>query len=95
MTNLDSVLKCRDSTLPTKVRIIKDMVFPVVMYRCECWTTKKAESEKVKVKSFSRVRLFVTPWTVAYQAPPSMGFSGKSTGVGCHCLLRNPMDRSL
>ena len=39
------------------------------------------ESEKVKVKSFSRVRLFTTPWTAAYQAPPSMGFSGKSTGV--------------
>ena len=41
---------------------------------------------KVKVKSLSRVRLFTTPWTAAYQAPPSMGFSGKSTGVGCHCL---------
>ena len=41
---------------------------------------------KVKVKSLSRVRLFATPWTVAYQAPPSMGFPGKSTGVGCHCL---------
>ena len=42
---------------------------------------------KVKVKSLSRVRLFATPWTAAYQAPPSMGFPGKSTGVGCHCLL--------
>ena len=43
---------------------------------------------KVKVKSLSRVRLFATPWTVAYQAPPSMDFPGKRTGVGCHCLLR-------
>ena len=43
---------------------------------------------KVKVKLFSRVRLFVTPWTVAYQAPLSMDFPGKSTGVGCHCFLR-------
>ena len=43
---------------------------------------------KVKVKSLSRVRLLATPWTVAYQAPRSMGFSKKSTGVGCHCLLR-------
>ena len=43
---------------------------------------------KVKVKSLSRVRLFATPWTTAYQAPPSMGFSSKSTGVGCHCLLQ-------
>ena len=42
---------------------------------------------KVKVKSLSCVRLLVTPWTTAYQAPPSMGFSGKSTGVGCHCFL--------
>ena len=43
MTNLDSVLKSRDITLPTKVCIVKAMVFPVVMYRCESWTTKKAE----------------------------------------------------
>ena len=42
----------------------------------------------VKLKSLSHVRLLATPWTAAYQAPPSMGFSGKSTGVGCHCLLR-------
>ena len=43
---------------------------------------------KVKGKSLSRVWLLVTPWTIAYQAPPFMGFSSKSTGVGCHCLLR-------
>ena len=43
---------------------------------------------KVKVKSLSHVRLLATPWTAAHQAPPSMGFPGKSTGVGCHCLLR-------
>ena len=43
---------------------------------------------KVKVKSLSRARLFATPWTAAYQAPLSMDFPGKSTGVGCHCLLR-------
>ena len=43
---------------------------------------------KVKVKSLSRVRLLATPWTVAHQAPPSMGFSSKSTGVGWHCLLQ-------
>ena len=42
---------------------------------------------RVKVKSLSRVWLLVTSWTAAYQAPPSMGFSGNSTGVGCHCLL--------
>ena len=43
MTNLDSVLKSRDITLPTKVRLVKAMVFPVVMYGCESWTVKKAE----------------------------------------------------
>ena len=43
MTNLDSILKSRNITLPTKVRLIKAMVFPVVMYRCESWTIKKAE----------------------------------------------------
>ena len=43
MTNLDSILKSRDSTLPTKVRLVKAMVFPVVMYECESWTIKKAE----------------------------------------------------
>ena len=42
---------------------------------------------KVKVKSLSRVQLLVTPWTAAYQAPLSVDFPGKSTGVGCHCLL--------
>jgi len=43
MTNLDNILKSRDITLPTKVRLVKAMVFPVVMYRCESWTIKKAE----------------------------------------------------
>ena len=47
MTNLDSVLKSRDITLPTKVRIVKAMVFPVVMYGCESWTIKKAESQRI------------------------------------------------
>ena len=43
MTNLDSIFKSRDITLPTKVRLVKAMVFPVVMYKCESWTVKKAE----------------------------------------------------
>ena len=43
MTNLDSILKSRDITLPTKVHLVKAMVFPFVMYRCECWTVKKIE----------------------------------------------------
>ena len=47
MTNLDSILESRDSTLPTKVHIIRDKVFPVVMYRCESWTVKKAEHQRI------------------------------------------------
>ena len=47
MTNLDSILKSRDSTLPTKIHIVKDMVFPVVMYGCESWTIMKAEHQRI------------------------------------------------
>ena len=47
MTNLDSILKSRDITLPTKVRVVKAMVFPVVMYGCESWTIKKAEHQRI------------------------------------------------
>ena len=47
MTNLDSILKHRDSTLSTKVPLVKAMVFPVVMYGCESWTTKKAEHQRI------------------------------------------------
>ena len=46
MTNLDSILKIRDTTLPTKVHLVKAMVFPVVMYGCESWTIKKAENQR-------------------------------------------------
>ena len=49
MTNLDSILKSRDITLPTKVRLVKAMVFPVVMYGCESWTIKKAERRRTDV----------------------------------------------
>ena len=47
MTNLDRILKCRDITLPTKVRLVKALVFPVVMYGCERWTIKKAEHRRI------------------------------------------------
>ena len=49
MTNLDNVLKSRDITLPAMVHIVKAMVFPVVMYECESWTTKKAERQRIDV----------------------------------------------
>ena len=48
MTNIDSILKSRDTTLPTKVRLVKAMVFPVVMYGCESWTIKKAEHRRIE-----------------------------------------------
>ena len=52
MINLDSILKSRDVTLPTKVRLVKAMVFPVVMYGCESWTVKKAETEKLMLLNY-------------------------------------------
>ena len=63
--NLVSMLKCRDITLPTKVHIIKAMVFPVVMYRCENWTIKKAECQRIDVfELWCWRRLLSIPWTV-------------------------------
>ena len=65
MTNLDSILKSRDITLPTKVRLVKAMVFPVVMYRCESWTVKKAECRKIDAfELWHWRRLLRVPWTV-------------------------------
>ena len=64
MTNLDSVLKSRDITLPTKVRLIKAMVFPVVMYGCESWTVKKAERQRIDAfELWCWRRLLSVPWT--------------------------------
>ena len=63
MTNQNSLLKSRDITLPTKVRVIKAMVFPVVMYRCESWTIKKAEHWIIDAFKLWSWRLFRVPWT--------------------------------
>ena len=64
MTNLDSILKSRDITLPTKVCLVKAMVFLVVMYGCESWTVKKAESRKIDAfELWCWRRLFRVPWT--------------------------------
>ena len=64
MTNLDSILKSRDITLPTKVHLVKPMVFPVVMYRCESWTIKKAEQERIDAfELWCWRRLLRVPWT--------------------------------
>jgi len=64
MTNLDSILKSRDITLPTKVHVVKAMVFPVVMYGCESWTIKKAEHRRIDAfELWCWRRLLRVPWT--------------------------------
>ena len=71
MTNPDSILKSRDITLPTKVRLVKAMVFPVVMYRCESWTVKKAEHRRIDAfELWCWRRLLKVPWTArrSYQS---------------------------
>ena len=64
MTNLDSILKSRDTTLPTKVHLVKAMVFPVVMYGCKSWTIKKAERRRIDTfELWCWRRLLRVPWT--------------------------------
>ena len=64
MTNLDSILKSRNITLPTKIRLVKAMVFPVAMYGCESWTIKKAEHQRVDAfELWCWRRLLRVPWT--------------------------------
>ena len=64
MTNLNSILKIRDNTLPTKVHLVRAMVFPVVMYGCECWTINKAERQRIDAfELWCWRRLFRVPWT--------------------------------
>ena len=64
MTNLDSIFKSRDITLPSKVRLVKAMVFPVVMYGCESWTIKKADGQRIDAfELWCWRRLLRVPWT--------------------------------
>ena len=64
MTNLDSILKSRDITLPTKVHLVEPIVFPVVMYECETWTIKKAEHQRIDAfELWCGRRLLRVPWT--------------------------------
>ena len=81
MTNLESILKSRDITLPTKVHLVKAMVFPVVMYGCECWTVRKVECWKIDAfELWCWRRLLRVPWTArrsnqSIQKEISPGFS--------------------
>ena len=85
MTNLDSILKSRHITLPTKVCLVKAMFSPVVMYRCENWTRKKAEKSKNENCSVVSDSLQPHGLYVAHQAPLSpWAFPSKNTRVDCH-----------
>ena len=76
MTNLDSILKSRDITLPTKVRLVKALVFPVVMYGGESWTVKKAEHRRIDAfELWCWRRLLRVPWTARSNQPILKGIS--------------------
>ena len=80
MTNLDSILKSRDSTLPTKVHLVKAMVFPAVMYGCESWTVKKAEGGRIDAfELWCWRRLLRVPWTARRSNQSIL----KETSPGC------------
>ena len=80
MTNLDSILKSRDITLPTQVRLVKAIVFPVVMYGCESWTIKKAECRRTDAfELWCWRRLFRVPWTARRSNQSIL----KETSPGC------------
>ena len=80
MTNLDSILKSRDITLSAKVRLVKAMVFPVVMYGCESWTVKKAEHRRIDVFELWCWRRFLrVPWTARRSNQPIL----KESSPGC------------
>ena len=80
MTNLDSILKSRDITLPTKVRLVKAMVFPVVTYGCESWTVKKTECQRTDAfKLWCWRRLLRVPWTARRSNQSIL----KETSPGC------------
>ena len=80
MTNLDSIFKSRDITLLTKVHLVEAMVFPVVMYRCESWTVKKAERQRIDAfELWCWKRLLRVPWT----ARRSNQFILKEISPGC------------
>ena len=86
MTNLDSILKSRDITLPTKVHLVKAMVFPVVMYGCESWTIKKAEHRRIDAfELWCWRRVLRVPWTARRSNQPIL------KEIGPECSLEGLM----
>ena len=93
MTNIDSILKNRDISLPTKVHLVKTMVFPVVMYECESWTTKKAERQRIDAfELWCWRRLLRVPWTARRSNQPILKEIGPEYSLeGLMLKLRLPM----
>ena len=87
MTNLDSILKSKDIALPTKTHLVKAVVFPVVMYRCESWTIKKTKSQNIDAfELWCWRRLLRVPWTVEFKPVNPKGnqpgiFIGKTDAI--------------
>ena len=100
MTNLDSIFKSRDITLPTKVRLVKAMVFPVVMYGCESWTVKKAERRRIDAfEQRCWRRLLRVPWTarrstVHSEADQPWDFFGRNDAKAETPVLWPPHEKS-
>ena len=89
MINLDSIFKSRDITLSTKVRLVKAMVFPVVMYGCESWTVKKAEGRRINAfELWCWRRLLRVPWTARRSNQPILKISPGCTLVGLMLKLK-------
>ena len=94
MTNLDSIFKSRDITLPTKVRLVKAMIFPVVMYGCENWTMKKAERRRIDYfELWCWRRLLRVPWTarrsnqsILKEISPEYSLEGLTLKLKFQCL---------
>ena len=94
MTNLDSTFKSRDITLPTKVHLVKAMVFPVVMYGCESWTVKKAERQRIDAfELWCWRRLLRVPWTarrsmqsILKEISPGISLEGMMLKLKLHYL---------
>ena len=95
MTNLDSILKSRDITLPTKVCLVKAIVFPVVMYGCESWIVKKAESQRIDTfELWCWRRLLRVPWTarrsnqsILKETSPEISLEGMMLKLKLQCFV--------
>ena len=100
MTNLDSILKSRDITLPTKIRLVKAMVFPVVMYGCESWTVKKAERQRIDTFELWCWRRLLSPFDckeiqpVHSKGDQSWVFFGRNDAEAETPVLRPPHVKS-